>query len=153
MRSFHAAASAWANEVLLIAICAPLALADVKFTEPSAGTNLTAGQIDVRWEDSGISPPISELTQYTLSLMVGGNDDGDMVRPPRLSQKPEPGSKLTRLISNPYQRLNHKARSRPVIPRKQPFRTALPLKCRTACKLQPLCKFNHFTDHIQASFE
>lgn len=81
MRSFGAAASAWANAVLLLVIYAPLGLADVKFTEPSAGANLTAGQIDVRWEDSGISPPIAELTQYTLSLMVGGNDDGDMVRP------------------------------------------------------------------------
>jgi hypothetical protein len=66
----------------MVAIFTTLAVADVKFIEPSAGANLTAGQIDVRWEDSGISPPISELTQYTLSLMVGGNDLNDMVCSP-----------------------------------------------------------------------
>jgi hypothetical protein len=66
----------------MVAIFTTLAVADVKFIEPSAGANLTAGQIEVRWEDSGISPPISELTQYTLSLMVGGNDLKDMVCSP-----------------------------------------------------------------------
>jgi len=72
--------SGWAT-ALLVLLCsfASIGQADVRFTEPSAGANLTAGQIDVRWEESGISPPISELTQYTLSLMVGGNDDAGMV--------------------------------------------------------------------------
>lgn len=55
------------------------AWADVKFLQPEAGGNLKAGLIDVKWEDSGVSPPISELTQYTLSLMVGGNEDSEMV--------------------------------------------------------------------------
>lgn len=71
---------AWSTAVLVL-LCsfASVSQADVRFTEPPAGANLTAGQIDVRWEDSGIKPPISELTQYTLSLMVGGNDNQDMV--------------------------------------------------------------------------
>ena len=74
------AVSGWVTAALvLLCSLASVSQADVRFTEPSAGANLTAGQIDVRWEDSGISPPISELTQYTLSLMVGGNDDADMV--------------------------------------------------------------------------
>ena len=64
---------------LVVAVFASMTLADVEFTEPAAGANLTAGQIDVQWKDSGISPLISELTQYTLSLMVGGNDLNDMV--------------------------------------------------------------------------
>lgn len=73
--------SAWAfAHLLCLMLClASFACADVKFTQPEAGANLTAGLIEVEWEDSGISPPISELTQYTLSLMVGGNDDADMV--------------------------------------------------------------------------
>jgi hypothetical protein len=80
MRSPSDGVPRWAT-VALVLICsfASISQADVRFTEPSAGANLAAGQIDVRWEDSGISPPISELTQYTLSLMVGGNDDADMV--------------------------------------------------------------------------
>ena len=80
MRSSFTVTSAWARALaLVVAVLASLALADVEFTEPAAGANLTAGQIDVRWKDSGISPPIDELTQYTLSLMVGGNDLNDMV--------------------------------------------------------------------------
>ena len=80
MHSPFCAVSGWTTAVLVL-VCsfASISQADIRFTEPSAGDNLKAGQIDVRWEDSGISPPISELTQYTLSLMVGGNDDQDMV--------------------------------------------------------------------------
>jgi hypothetical protein len=80
MHSPLGAVPGWTAAVLVLLCCfASVSQADVRFTEPSAGANLTAGQIDVRWEDSGISPPISELTQYTLSLMVGGNDNADMV--------------------------------------------------------------------------
>lgn len=83
MRSSFVAGSTWARTVaLVVAVFASLTLADVEFTEPAAGANLTAGQIDVQWKDSGITPPISELTQYTLSLMVGGNDLDDMVNFP-----------------------------------------------------------------------
>jgi len=80
MRSPSTVASTWARALsIVVAVFASLTLADVEFTEPAAGANLTAGQIDVKWKDSGISPPIDELTQYTLSLMVGGNDLNDMV--------------------------------------------------------------------------
>jgi hypothetical protein len=82
MRLSSNAASAWARILTFVFFFTTLAVADVKFSEPSAGANLTAGQIEVRWEDSGINPPISELTQYTLSLMIGGNDLNDMVCKP-----------------------------------------------------------------------
>ena len=75
-------APAWVSPVFLFSVFASVGFADVRFTEPSAGANLTAGEISVQWEESGVSPPISELTQYTLSLMVGGNDDSDMVCSP-----------------------------------------------------------------------
>jgi len=83
MRSSFVAGSTWARIMaLVVAVFASMTLADVEFTEPAAGANLTAGQIDVQWKESGISPLISELTQYTLSLMVGGNDLDDMVSLP-----------------------------------------------------------------------
>lgn len=79
MRSSITASSTWARTVALaVTVFASVTLADVQFIEPAAGANLTAGQIDVQWQDSGIKPLISELTQYTLSLMVGGNDLDDM---------------------------------------------------------------------------
>lgn len=64
--------------VLLLAF-ASFGCADVEFVVPAAGANLSAGLIDVRWKDSGIKPSISELTGYTLVLMVGGDHDDDMV--------------------------------------------------------------------------
>lgn len=80
MRYHSVAVSAWARTVtMVVTVFTSLTLADVEFTEPAAGANLTAGQIDVQWKESGVSPLISELTQYTLSLMVGGNDLNDMV--------------------------------------------------------------------------
>lgn len=80
MRSSFFISLAWVGlQWLLLSTFVLPCLADVRFTAPVAGANLKAGQIKVQWENSGISPPISELTQYTLSLMVGGNKDSDMV--------------------------------------------------------------------------
>lgn len=76
---FEPTARAMSTLLCLVLTFASFALADVRFVKPEAGGNLKAGLIDVQWEDSGISPPISELTQYTLSLMVGGNEDDEMV--------------------------------------------------------------------------
>lgn len=64
----------------LILSLAPLTVfADVEFTSPPAGGFVPVGTIDVQWKDSGIAPPIEDLTAYTLILMVGGNQDGEMV--------------------------------------------------------------------------
>lgn len=79
---FMAGSTRASTVALVVAVFASLTLADVEFTEPAAGANLTAGLIDVQWKESGINPLISELTQYTLSLMVGGNDLNDMVSLP-----------------------------------------------------------------------
>lgn len=55
--------------------------ADVDFVAPAAGNDIAVGgPINVQWKDSGIAPSIAELTQYTLALYVGGNEDGNMVR-------------------------------------------------------------------------
>ena len=64
----------------LISFALPLVFADVEFTSPSAGADVPAGTIDVQWKDSGRAPAIADLTQYTLALMVGGNDVDNMVR-------------------------------------------------------------------------
>ncbi|KAF2772870.1 hypothetical protein EJ03DRAFT_172426 [Teratosphaeria nubilosa] len=60
-------------------VFANFSCADVQFTTPSAGQNVAAGTIDVEWKDSGNAPGIQDLTGFTLSLMVGGNDDGHML--------------------------------------------------------------------------
>jgi hypothetical protein len=68
------------RSLLALLLFASSCVADVKFTTPAAGADIAAGTINVEWEDSGIAPALSSLTGYILSLMVGGNEDGDMVR-------------------------------------------------------------------------
>jgi hypothetical protein len=63
-----------------LALFAPLvACQGVEFTTPAAGASIPAGSLKVAWQNEGTSPEISDLSSYTLQLMVGGNDDDDMV--------------------------------------------------------------------------
>lgn len=58
----------------------PLASAGVKFTSPAAGATLTAGTaIDVKWEDDGKDPKLSDMLTYELFVFAGGNEDGTNV--------------------------------------------------------------------------
>jgi hypothetical protein len=62
---------------LLAALAPSFVFADVQFTSPAAGASIPAGAITVQWTESGDAPSISQLSSYTLTLMVGGNtDDG-----------------------------------------------------------------------------
>jgi hypothetical protein len=135
MRSSSIAASAWARVLtLVVAMLTTLVVADVKFSEPSAGANLTAGQIDVRWEDSGINPPISELTQYTLSLMIGGNDLNDMVCVPPADTYVR-GDKANLVNSNLWRLLSLKVHTLPGPRRVALFLRVLLPMCQMACML------------------
>lgn len=76
----------------LLAAALPIALADVKFTLPTAGATVTGGTISIKWEDSGSSPSISDLTGYQLFLCAGGNAEGSYVcdHPPRACRPADP---------------------------------------------------------------
>ena len=60
---------------LITATLAACAFAAPKITSPAAGASLpvSAGSITVEWEDDGDAPKISQLTSFTLQLIVGGN--------------------------------------------------------------------------------
>lgn len=66
----------------LLAALSSVALANIEFTAPAAGSSQAAGTVTVTWEDDGTSPDIDLLTTYTLYLMVGGNDASTMVSLP-----------------------------------------------------------------------
>ena len=66
--------------LLLPIALASSVFADVHFTFPAAGTDVPVGTIDVRWKESGTGTPIADLTQYTLALYAGGNQDNDMLQ-------------------------------------------------------------------------
>lgn len=81
-RSLHApfAMSRLLLPLVVVAALAPYAHAAVKFTSPTAGAVLTAGQsIDVKWEDDGESPKLTDLLTFELFLCAGGNTDGSNV--------------------------------------------------------------------------
>ncbi|EGP87207.1 unnamed protein product [Zymoseptoria tritici ST99CH_1A5] len=67
------------DRLLSIATLAPsiFVLADVKFTSPKAGSDVTPGSFTVSWTDGSDSPSIDDLSTYTLQLMVGGNEEGN----------------------------------------------------------------------------
>ncbi|KAL9527403.1 Cell wall synthesis protein [Sphaerulina musiva] len=71
----------------VIATLAATVLADVKFTSPAPGASIPAGTLTVKWEESGDTPKISDLSTYTLQLMVGGNTDASSVGLLSLSTK------------------------------------------------------------------
>ena len=62
------------------ALLIPLTLADVQFASPAGNAHVEVPNIGVTWRESGKAPSISDLTTYTLSLMVGGNEEDNMVR-------------------------------------------------------------------------
>ena len=55
-------------------------VADVKFTSPAAGASVTGSTIAIEWQDSGTSPPITDLLSYQIFLCAGGNDASQLVR-------------------------------------------------------------------------
>lgn len=73
MRLLHSCA-------VLAAALAPAVLADVKFLTPKAGSSIPVGTISVTWEDSGDSPSLDALAAYTITVMLGGNGEDDVVR-------------------------------------------------------------------------
>ena len=55
--------------------------ADVEFTSPAAGTTLTGGgAITITWRESGVAPPLSDLSTYSLYLCAGGNDESTIIQ-------------------------------------------------------------------------
>lgn len=63
-----------------LAALVQFASAGISFTSPKAGATLTAGTaIDVKWEDGGDGPKLSDLLSYELFLVAGGNAAADQV--------------------------------------------------------------------------
>jgi hypothetical protein len=58
----------------LLAALSPFAAAGITFSSPAAGATVPAGTVTITWADDSTSPSISELSTYTLQLIVGGND-------------------------------------------------------------------------------
>jgi len=64
----------------LVATLSPLVHAGIQFTSPAAGAQLTAGTaIAVQWTEGGTGPKLTDLQNYQLQLIVGGNKGEEQV--------------------------------------------------------------------------
>ncbi|TKA31360.1 hypothetical protein B0A50_02205 [Salinomyces thailandicus] len=68
------------HHLSLLAALSAFAYADVEFTQPKAGSSQTVGTLSMKWQDSGDTPSIDDLTTYQIFLMVGGNDAATMLQ-------------------------------------------------------------------------
>ncbi|KAI6852184.1 hypothetical protein KC350_g1133 [Hortaea werneckii] len=68
------------HHLSLAAALAPLALADVQFTKPAAGSTQSVGTLSVAWKESGDNTPIDDLQSYQIFLMYGGNTADTMLQ-------------------------------------------------------------------------
>jgi hypothetical protein len=60
---------------LLLLTSSPLAFGDVSFTSPVAGGSVPGGKVlKVTWVDSGVAPPLNQLSSYKLFLYTGSNE-------------------------------------------------------------------------------
>lgn len=67
------------RSLLLLASLCSYVFADVKVVSPAAGASITGNTIDIEWEESGESPPITDFANYAIFLCAGGNDPSDFV--------------------------------------------------------------------------
>ncbi len=60
--------------LILLAVLVTSAIADVEFVTPAAGSTLAGAKtLSVTWKESGVKPPITSLTTYTMFLVAGGD--------------------------------------------------------------------------------
>lgn len=63
------------RSLTLLAALASSAIADVEFVTPAAGSTVAGAKtLSVTWKESGVEPPITSFTTFTLFLVAGGDD-------------------------------------------------------------------------------
>ncbi|MCJ1348741.1 hypothetical protein MMC31_006974 [Peltigera leucophlebia] len=71
----HFACAMLTRSLSLLAALASFAIADVEFVTPAAGSTVVGAKtLAVAWKESGVKPPISSLTTYTMFLVAGGDE-------------------------------------------------------------------------------
>ena len=66
---------------IALAALLPLIVADVKFTSPDGGAEVSAGSsIKVEWDDGDGKTALADLAGYQIFLVAGGSSDSTSVR-------------------------------------------------------------------------
>lgn len=70
----HFACAMLIRSLILLAVLVSSAIADVEFVTPAAGSIVAgAKSLPVTWKESGVKPPLTSLTTYTMFLVAGGD--------------------------------------------------------------------------------
>lgn len=63
------------STLILLAVLVSFAIADVEFVTPAAGSIVAGAKtLSVTWKESGVKPPLTSFTTYTMFLVAGGNE-------------------------------------------------------------------------------
>lgn len=63
------------RSLILLTALASSAIADVEFVTPAAGSTVAGAKtLSVTWKESGVKPPITSFTTYTMFLVAGGDE-------------------------------------------------------------------------------
>lgn len=74
LERFHFACAMLIRSLILLAVLVTSAIADVEFVTPAAGSTVAAAKtLSVTWKESGVKPPLTSLTTYTMFLVAGGD--------------------------------------------------------------------------------
>jgi hypothetical protein len=63
----------------LLSVFLPFVFADVEFVAPAAGDSIPGLTLSIQWQDSGLDPPLTDLSTYQMFLCAGGNAAGSYV--------------------------------------------------------------------------
>lgn len=70
----HFACAMLIRSLILLAVLVISAIADVEFLTPAAGSTVAgATTLSVSWKESGVKPPLTSFTTYTMFLVAGGD--------------------------------------------------------------------------------
>lgn len=71
----HFACAMLIRSLILLAVLVTSAIADVEFLTPAAGSTVAGAKtLSVSWKESGVKPPLTSFTTYTMFLVAGGDE-------------------------------------------------------------------------------
>lgn len=87
------------RSLTLLAALASSAIADVEFVSPAAGSTVAGAKtLSVTWKESGVKPPITSFTIYTVFLVAGGDDVESQVCIQPVKREGEQARPLLRIL-------------------------------------------------------
>lgn len=87
------------RSLILLAVLVFSAIADVEFVTPAAGSTVAGAKtLSVTWKESGVKPPLTTFTTYTMFLVAGGDEVESQVCMQSVNGEGEQARPLLRIL-------------------------------------------------------